>query len=129
MGKTKHRWKLLVAVLVIVLALGYLGYKGFTSAASYYYTVEEFTAQEGTFVNESVRVTGLVAPGSIEQKGLSLKFDVTDGQQSLPVVYEGAVPDSFKAGGEITIEGQLNSEGTFVAKTLMPKCPSKYAPV
>lgn len=129
MRKIKLRRKLLIAVLVVVLALGYLGYKGFTSAATYYYSVDEFLARKSSFVNEIVRVSGTVAPGSIQQNGLTLRFDVADGQQSLPVVYEGAPPDTFKAGGDITIEGKLNSSGTFVAKTLMPKCPAKYVPV
>lgn len=127
----KFRRKVLIGAIVIAAALGYLGYQGFSSGASYYYTVDEFVAQQSSLVNEKTRLNGLVAPGSVEQAGLKLKFDVTNegGQIKVPVVYEGAVPDSFKAGGEITIEGNLNSSGVFVAQTLMPKCPSKYVPV
>lgn len=122
------RPKFLIGGAVIVLALGYLGYQGFMASASYYYKVDEFLAQQSSLVDENVRISGVVTPGSVEQEGLKLNFAVTDGQQNLPVVYEGAVPDTFKAGREIVIEGQLNSEGIFVAKTLMPKCPSKYVP-
>ena len=47
----------------------------------------------------------------------------------VPVSYTGTVPDLFRQGREIVVEGTLRN-GTFVAKpgTLSTKCPSKYAP-
>jgi cytochrome c-type biogenesis protein CcmE len=47
----------------------------------------------------------------------------------VPVSYTGTVPDLFRAGREVVVEGTLR-DGTFVAKpgTLSTKCPSKYAP-
>jgi cytochrome c-type biogenesis protein CcmE len=45
------------------------------------------------------------------------------------VHYTGSVPDMFKVGREVVVEGSLR-DGVFVAKpnTLSTKCPSKYAP-
>jgi cytochrome c-type biogenesis protein CcmE len=47
----------------------------------------------------------------------------------IPVSYTGTVPDLFRSGREVVVEGTLRA-GTFVAKpgTLSTKCPSKYAP-
>ena len=47
----------------------------------------------------------------------------------MPVSYTGTVPDLFRRGREVVVEGSLHN-GTFVAKpgTLSTKCPSKYAP-
>jgi cytochrome c-type biogenesis protein CcmE len=47
----------------------------------------------------------------------------------VPVTYTGSVPDMFKVGREVVVEGSMRN-GTFVAKpnTLSTKCPSKYAP-
>jgi len=47
----------------------------------------------------------------------------------VPVVYRGTVPDLFRVGREVVVEGTLRN-GTFVARpgTLSTKCPSKYAP-
>jgi cytochrome c-type biogenesis protein CcmE len=47
----------------------------------------------------------------------------------VPVSYAGTVPDLFRTGREVVVEGSLRN-GTFVAKpgTLSTKCPSKYAP-
>ena len=52
--------------------------------------------------------------------------DKDDAGLTLPVVYKGAVPDTFKAGAEVIVEGGLQPDGRFMAKTLMTKCPSKY---
>ena len=60
-----------------------------------------------------------------------LRFLLRDrsGTATVPVVYRGSVPDLFKPGREVVIEGALVG-GTFVGKrdTLVTKCPSKYAP-
>ncbi len=47
----------------------------------------------------------------------------------VPVDYRGSVPDLFKVGRHIVVEGTLR-HGVFVAKpgSLVTKCPSKYAP-
>jgi cytochrome c-type biogenesis protein CcmE len=57
--------------------------------------------------------------------------DVTGANNAVrvPVAYKGTVPDLFRKGREVVVEGTLQ-HGTFVAKpgTLSTKCPSKYAP-
>ena len=47
----------------------------------------------------------------------------------VPVVYRGSVPNQFKTGRDIVVEGTLR-KGVFVAKpgSLITKCPSKYGP-
>jgi cytochrome c-type biogenesis protein CcmE len=62
----------------------------------------------------------------------ALRFRLRDrngGAATVPVVYRGSVPDLFKPGREVVVEGRLVN-GTFVAVpgTLVTKCPSKYAP-
>ncbi len=61
----------------------------------------------------------------------ALRFRLRDrrGTASVPVVYRGSVPDLFKSGREVVVDGTLVN-GTFVARrdTLVTKCPSKYAP-
>jgi cytochrome c-type biogenesis protein CcmE len=47
----------------------------------------------------------------------------------VPVVYHGSVPDQFKPGADLIIEGTLRN-GVFVAKrgSMITKCPDHYAP-
>jgi cytochrome c-type biogenesis protein CcmE len=58
----------------------------------------------------------------------ALEFTIMEGGKSLPVIYRGMVPDTFRAGREIVIEGHLDSGGVFQADTILTKCPSKYEP-
>jgi len=61
----------------------------------------------------------------------ALRFHLRDrdGTAAVPVVYRGSVPDLFKPGREVVVQGRL-VDGVFVAArdTLVTKCPSKYAP-
>ena len=125
-----RRRRFLIGGFIVFLAVGYLGYIGFQEAATYYYTVGELLEQGSSIYGENVRVNGQVASGSVEQEaaGRILRFTIIDGEESLPVVYQGIVPDTFKVGNEVVIEGHLNSAGIFQAHTLMPKCPSRYVP-
>ncbi len=117
--------------IIIFLAIAYLGYMGFMSSATYYYTVSELLEQGSSVSGENVRVNGQVIPGSIEREaaGRILRFTLTSEEASLAVAYQGVVPDSFKTGNEVIVEGYLDSNGIFRAQTLMVKCPSKYVPV
>ena len=114
------------------LAVGYLGYNAFIGAATYYYGVGELVEQNNLIYGENVRVNGQVVPGSLEQEstGRILRFTLIDleGEESLSVVYQGVVPDAFKGGNEVVVEGQLNSDAIFQAHTMLVKCPSKYEP-
>jgi cytochrome c-type biogenesis protein CcmE len=57
-----------------------------------------------------------------------MQFTIIDGSKSLPVTYKGTVPDTFKPGIDVLIEGRLDKDGIFRATTILTKCPSKYEP-
>jgi cytochrome c-type biogenesis protein CcmE len=58
-----------------------------------------------------------------------LKDDHGTNTKTVPVRYAGSVPDLFRTGRQVVVEGTLRN-GTFVAKanSLVTKCPSKYTP-
>jgi cytochrome c-type biogenesis protein CcmE len=58
---------------------------------------------------------------------LRLLFEIKDEKAAIAVDYKGVVPDSFKPGREVVIEGTYAGDGRFKAITIMPKCASKYA--
>ncbi|MFC2006279.1 cytochrome c maturation protein CcmE, partial [Chloroflexota bacterium] len=67
--------------IIVFIAVGYLGYLGFQSSATYYYTVSELMEQGSSMHSQNVRVNGLVYPRSVEQEpgSLTLKFTLTEG--------------------------------------------------
>lgn len=77
----------------------------------------------------SYELTGKVAKDSVKREGDRLRFAIRDrdGSASVPVVYEGVVPDPFREGREVIVSGKLEN-GTFVAErdSLVTKCPSKF---
>jgi cytochrome c-type biogenesis protein CcmE len=123
------RWKLLAAMITIVLGAAYLVTTSMQTSAVYYLTVTELKARQASVQTQSVRVAGHVAPGSVEKidGGLAIRFIVQDDGGSFPVTYSGApVPDIFGEDVEVVVEGKLEPDGTFVAHTLLAKCASKF---
>ena len=67
--------------------------------------------------------------GSIEKGELGtmrVRFLVEEGGRETVVVYTGLIPDTFKDGSEVVVEGTYAPNATFTAHTLFAKCPSKY---
>ena len=122
--------KLIIGGLILVVAVGYLGFMGYQSSAAYYYSPTQLLDKGSSVYNKVVRVNGNVAPGSVQQKAgdLNIKFVVSDGGETIPVVYQGVVPVTFQEGNPVVVEGRLDTSGVFQATTLMVKCPSKYQP-
>lgn len=114
--------------LMVIMAAGYLGFVGFQSAATYYYSVSEILELGNPAYGESVRVSGRVTPGSVVQEpgSLTLKFTISEGEKSLPVTHQGVVPDAFKVGNEVVVEGHIDQDGILQSESIIAKCPSKY---
>ncbi len=93
----------------------------------YYLTVSEFQQQADPTIAD-FRVNGTVEQGSIERlpTGQDVTFVVTDGAAAMPVSYHGIIPDTFVDDAAVVVEGRLQEDGTFLAHTLLAKCPSKY---
>jgi cytochrome c-type biogenesis protein CcmE len=115
-------------VAVIILALAYLVYGGIQQGATYWVTVGELRHNAATAGR--VRLGGTVVAGSVawDPPHQHLRFAVTDGVDSIPVRYSGIVPDIFSEGRQVVVEGALGRDGTFMAATLLAKCPTKYNP-
>jgi cytochrome c-type biogenesis protein CcmE len=67
--------------------------------------------------------------GDAHAAGLRFQLRDVKGMTTISVVYKGSVPDLFKTGRDVVVDGRLRN-GVFVAvpDTLVTKCPSKYAP-
>jgi cytochrome c-type biogenesis protein CcmE len=102
---------------------------GLRGSLVYYLTVGEYLSPDrADDLGENYRVNGNVLSGSIVKTPgtLGARFVMTDGAKQLPVVYARETPDTFVDGAEVVVEGSMGADGTFVAKTLLAKCPSKY---
>ncbi len=128
----KSSKRLYVAAMVLFLAcVGSLAFLGFSENSVYFLNVSEALAMPVDKL-QSARLFGTVkAEGiALADQGGGVTFlleDKDDAGKTLLVVYKGQVPDTFKAGAEVIVEGGFAAdEHRFEAGTLMTKCPSKY---
>jgi cytochrome c-type biogenesis protein CcmE len=127
-AKAGGKWKFLIGGLLILGAIAYVTITSFQTNSIYYLTLPELNAQRATVVGQAVRVNAPLDKTSIQfdDKSLTLKFNLVDGDLVLPVVYKGVVPDTMGQGESVVAEGRLGADGVFQASTILVKCPSKY---
>jgi cytochrome c-type biogenesis protein CcmE len=76
-----------------------------------------------------IRLGGLVKNGTVVRgNNLSVRFEVTDGKNGIPVNYQGVLPDLFREGQGVVAEGALNAGGTFNADSILAKHDESYMP-
>ena len=111
--KKRRKFKPLIISMAVLAVVGYLIYTGIRDTMTYYLTVPEVLAGSIKSQGETIRVGGNVFPDSVkwDPKDLKLLFKIGDDQANLSVDYTGVVPDSFKPGREVVIEGQYNGDG------------------
>jgi cytochrome c-type biogenesis protein CcmE len=122
------RTKLIVAGLLVSACLSYLVFAGVQSGWVYYVQVDAFT-QDAKFQSQRVRLCGKVGLAEdVDAKPAQLlaSFPLLGSTSKVDVVYKGVIPDLFKPGCEVVVEGQLDEQGVFQATTLLTKCASKY---
>ncbi|MGH7904224.1 MAG: cytochrome c maturation protein CcmE [Candidatus Dormibacteraceae bacterium] len=115
------KWGLLV--FVVVGCVGYLIYSAMGGSAEYYQTVAELRRHP---TSSDVRVLGTVENDVRRTDGgLGVRFSAEQGGATLPVAYRGTLPDIFRPGIQVVVEGRM-SNGVFQAGSLLAKCPSKF---
>ena len=76
-----------------------------------------------------IRLGGLVKPGTLTRgDNLLVRFEVTDGNKSVPVSYTGILPDLFREGQGVVTEGALDATGHFRADSVLAKHDETYMP-
>jgi cytochrome c-type biogenesis protein CcmE len=115
-----------VATLGIVSALVL---SAFSDNLVFFYSPSELRAKNVP-AGRMVRIGGLVETGSLEHdsNGTSIAFKVTDGSQDVVVDYGGVVPDLFREGQGVVVEGALARDGTFRADSVLAKHDENYMP-
>ena len=127
--------KLLLLAAALIAAVGFLVWTGTQGATVYYHTVGEVRAMDSEAFYRLIRVNGIVADGSIQTSGDGnvINFDLQDDSGRLPVEYRGTPPDLFGYSAEdryqeVIVEGQLEPNGAFRARSLIVKHGPEFEP-
>lgn len=94
----------------------------------FFYDPTEVLENNKVQPGQNFRLGGLVEEGSVNRNAAVVAFTITDGANSVPVTYDGLLPDLFREGQGVIAEGALQTSGTFVATNVLAKHDENYIP-
>jgi len=119
-----------IALLVIVFALfAYLAISSASNSVSYYMTISELKEAGDSAYGETFNINGSIVKESIdwEPEKQELQFVLTNGNESIDVIYKGSMPQNFKEATSVVVTGQYSDDHILRSKKMLVKCPSKYS--
>lgn len=129
---TPARKKRLALVVLMLLGVGLattFALNAFNKNILYFFSPSQIASGEAP-VDQLFRVGGMVVDGSVNrsEEGLDVVFELSDTLHQVNVVYTGILPDLFREGQGIVAIGKLDTDGLFVAETVLAKHDENYMP-
>ncbi|MDP2804808.1 MAG: cytochrome c maturation protein CcmE [Gallionellaceae bacterium] len=128
---TPRKKRLMFILLGLALLGGAVGLVLFAlkDNVSLYFTPTQVFNKEAP-QGRSFRIGGLVEEGSVvrAKDGLTVHFKITDTAKSMEVVYKGILPDLFKEGKGVVVQGKLQEGNVFYADEVLAKHDENYMP-
>jgi cytochrome c-type biogenesis protein CcmE len=131
MMKPARRQRLILIGLMVLgagLATAF-ALKSFNDNLMYFFPPSDVVAGKAP-KDALFRLGGMVIKGSVERpdKGMMVRFRLTDFSKEVTVEYTGILPDLFREGQGIVAHGKLNSQGVFIAEEVLAKHDENYMP-
>lgn len=120
---------------VVIISLALLGIatmlvlNAFNREIVFFFSPSEIAAAQPA-AGQIIRLGGLVETGSVHKldDGATVSFKVTDLKAATEIAYRGVLPDLFREGQGVVIEGAFNDSGHFVATQVLAKHDENYMP-
>ena len=128
-AKNKSRLYFVIALLLGVVIAASLIIYGLSKNMVYFYTPTQVINKEAP-INKSIRVGGMVVPGSIvkSKSSLNVIFQINDLKNTISISYDGLLPDLFGENQGVVVTGSLDSKSNFVANEVLAKHDENYMP-
>ena len=127
MAPKRQRLYLVIGGLALLGVAAALVLLAFEDNLVFFYSPSEVIAQDVP-ADRRFRLGGLVEEHSVVREGVTIRFRVTDLAHTIPVTFEGLLPDLFREGQGIVAEGTLDGNGVFVAAEVLAKHDEAYMP-
>jgi cytochrome c-type biogenesis protein CcmE len=114
----------IVALLVILGALGFLVFRGLTNATEYFKTTTQAVNQRAQLGTQDFRIEGTVE-NDVRSAGTEVDFTIYGGGTQVPVVSSGSPPELFKPGIPVVLDGHW-SGSTYLSDLIMVKHTANY---
>jgi cytochrome c-type biogenesis protein CcmE len=125
--KLRHKRLSIAAGVVAVVGVAVaLVLNAFQSNLVFFFTPTQIAANEAPQAR-TFRLGGLVVAGSVKRDGVMVAFAVTDTSKTVPVRFEGILPDLFKEGKGVVAQGRMR-DGVFEAREVLAKHDENYMP-
>jgi len=125
----KQRRFAMIAGGVAVLGAAVLLVLGSLKDSIVFFNSPTDVVQKHVAPGSRIRLGGLVVSGSVVRgDDLAVRFEVSDGNNAIPVTYKGILPDLFREGQGIVAEGALDPAGSFKADNVLAKHDETYMP-
>ena len=129
--------KFLIGTLILGGALVGLISSSMRGAALQAIPVTDLRAKDATsqnYVGKRLRMVGFVGAQPLKKTSenspegaVSVShFQVVEGKDAVMVSYTDALPDTFRKGGPVQVDGTYIAPGVMKADHVLTKCPSKY---
>jgi len=126
--KPRHkRFALIIGGVALLAVAAQLILSAFSDNIVFFFSPSDVVAAKAPH-DRAFRVGGLVESGSVQRDGVLVSFKVTDTVKTIPVVYQGILPDLFKEGKGVVAQGKLAADGVFHASEVLAKHDENYMP-
>jgi cytochrome c-type biogenesis protein CcmE len=119
------RRRLLVAVAIVVGAIGVLLYQGLSNATTYFYTADQAVAHRAVQGTRTFRIEGIVMPGTVHVVDATIQFQIENNGVQVPVVHSGGQPELFQPNIPVVLQGRWNGD-SFASDLIMVKHTESY---
>ena len=128
----KARHKKLTFIIIAVIGLSaatLLVLNAFSNNIVFFYSPTQIFAGEAP-IGTTFRLGGLVKQGSVQRSdnSLDIRFTITDLGKDIPVSYQGVLPNLFREGQGVVVQGKLKANNLFHAEQVLAKHDENYMP-
>jgi len=117
----------LIAFGVAAVAFAVIAGSGINNNLVYYWTPTDLRAAGGKAYGATIRLGGMVAPGSIRRTAMTgVEFDVMDAGALVHVKSSGVPPQMFRENIGVVVEGTMTRGDCFTSTRLMVSHNNKY---
>ncbi|HEX6121113.1 MAG TPA: cytochrome c maturation protein CcmE [Dongiaceae bacterium] len=127
MSRKRLRLYLVLATLVVLGIAATLILRALNEELVFFLSPTQI-AEEQPGAGRQIRLGGLVEAGSVKKAGENVAFSVTDLNKAITVNYRGLLPDLFREGQGVVVEGAFDGGGRFVASEVLAKHDETYMP-
>ncbi|HET6159421.1 MAG TPA: cytochrome c maturation protein CcmE [Dongiaceae bacterium] len=127
MSRKRLRLYLVLASLAVLGIAATLILRALNEELVFFMSPSQITDKQPS-EGQQIRLGGLVETGSVQKTGESVAFSVTDLSHAVKVTYRGLLPDLFREGQGVVVEGAFDGAGQFVANEVLAKHDETYMP-